>query len=382
MRYGMVTTLVCSIIIAPLAAAPLEREAAHLAEKLSSQYRKDNEVSVRRNLAVLELEFGDSGEKKTAETLRELLNSAFSRSNVFALIDRRGLDAVLHEMELNQSGLTASKPSDMRLANADALVSGKVTRNSDGYQLAARLTDVATGRQYAATLQVADAESEAATNRRLDREFSFTDGIGLSLFMQTTLAGNSTTAKPIPGDNDTVMSALPGIELRYRFGPYIMAGAGFARVYGQARYFESVTSTASANGAQAQTAPMRVVAQGFSVPLHLYLTYPVSRRWQVFLAPGADFQSLTLHGYFLPSRGNGFGANEVGPFLTHEFFALKLFAGLEFFITPRMALSLRAGYVSGAIEVSTTPLRHLNLPDPLALNLGGFTYSPALTVYF
>jgi hypothetical protein len=72
----------------------------------------------------------------------------------------------------------------------------------------------------------------------------------------------------------------------------------------------------------------------------------------------------------------------VGPFLTHEFFALRLMAGLEFFVTPRMALSLRAGYTSAAFDLATTPLRHLNLPDPIAINLGGFTWSPALTVYF
>jgi len=370
--------------LAGLAAEPLEREAAQLAEKLSAQFAKENDSNLRRNLAVLELEYtrNDSGERQTAETLRELLNSAFSRSKVFALVDRRDLDALLAEIALGQSGVTTAKTANAQLAVADALLSGKVTRSGSGYLLSARLTDVATGKQYAATLQVADAESAAATDRRLDREYSFSDGIGLSIFMQTALSGNAATANPIPGDSQTGMSTLPGIELRYRFSKYFMTGTGFARVYGHAQYIDSVTSTVSGNGAQAQTNPMRIVAQGFSVPLNFYLTYPLSRRWQIFLMPGIDFQSLTFHGYFLPSRGNGFGANEVGPFLTHEYFAVKILAGFEFFVTPRMALSLMVGYTSAAFDLSTTPLRHLNLPDPLALNLGGFTYSPALTVYF
>lgn len=371
-------------LTANLVAAPLERETAQLAEKLSAQYRKDQDSSIRRNLAVLALEYdrADAGARQTAETARELLNAAFSRSNVFALVERENLGSVLKEVELRQSGITAGNAADAQLLSADALLTGKVTRNTEGYQLAARLTDAATGKQYAAVLQVSSQESEAATHRRLDREFAFTDGIGLSVFSMTTLSGNASTASPIPGERETGISTLPGIELRYRFSLYFMAGAGFGRVYGQAQYLATVTSTAIGNGSQAQTDPMRIVAQGFSVPLNLYLTLPLARRWQVFLMPGIDFHSLTFHGYFLPSKGNGFGANEVGPFLTHEFFALRVMAGVEFFVTPRMALSLRAGYTSAAFDLATTPLRHLNLPDPLAINLGGFTWSPALTVYF
>lgn len=47
-------------------------------------------------------------------------------------------------------------------------------------------------------------------------------------------SGNAATAAPIPSERETGISTLPGIELRYRLSPDIMAGAGFGRVYGQA----------------------------------------------------------------------------------------------------------------------------------------------------
>jgi hypothetical protein len=60
------------ILTANLAAVPLERETAQLAEKLSAQYRKDQDSSLRRYLAVLALEYdrADPGARQTAETSR------------------------------------------------------------------------------------------------------------------------------------------------------------------------------------------------------------------------------------------------------------------------------------------------------------------------
>lgn len=364
----------------------LEQEANKLAENLSTQFKKKNDVTIRKAVAVLEFTHSanNEAERQAAETMRELMNEAFSNSNLFKLVDRRNLANIIKELELKQMGIATSpgQASGPLITSADILVSGKVSSTPDGFLVAVQLTDTNTAEQYATTTKISRQEAQGASGRIADKKFDFVDSVGLSVFYQHAISGNAASASPIPANNETGNSLLPGIELRYRFSRYFLAGAGFARVYGHAQTFDSVTSTATGNGSQAQVAPLRIVAQGFNVPLNFYFNYAVSRRMHIQIIPGVEFNSLTYHGYFSPSQGNGFGANEVGPFLSSEFFALKIMAGIEFFVTPRMALSLKAGYLSSETTLSTAPLRHLNLPSNLHLNLGGFVYSPAITVYF
>ncbi len=368
------------------------REMRKLGQAVADAYAPDPAASFKSTISVGDFE--DVGPTaaalKMGETVREALLTVLSRSTAFAVVDRRNLDAVLAEMELQLSGLT--DPEQMAevglLAGADALVYGSVTEEADAFIVNCRIAKVETGVVESVSASLPRELFVKAAEDRLDRMYVQPMGIGISVYgMGMTLSGDSATIVPYPDLDQTFLRTNAGAEVRYRFTKNFMAGIGGEWLYGQVAHIPNLAWDMTAVGWAGATpgamgsGPFTVVANGLGIPVSLYATFNPIRWLSLVGRVQAEYTHFTFEGYFDPSVGKGFGINDFGPQLNAEVFLAQFQAGAEIFVTPRASAWLLAGYRLGATELDID-MAHLPALKTVDVDFSGFSAGAGFALYF
>jgi len=387
---ALLTVSLSLAALLPAQSGPFQVNIDAALDGLSRAYSREGASTLKIVVAVGAFEAqGDQARTlQTAAALRDAVLAGLSRSLVFTPVEREDLDRILTELELQLSGATAA--GDVAeagaLLNAGALLTGSVTEQADTFEVVLKLVRVETGQIYAETLSVAKTVFVAAAEDRLDRQYVSPMGIGLSVSgLGMTSSGDYATLVPYDEEGTTFLRRAGGAELRYRINRFLMLGVGLDALYGQVWYGDAVAwDTSPLPGGSTGSGPFTVIAKGLGVPLGLYAVWSPLRALSLQARIGAEYAMLDFSGYFDPSVGNGFGLNEIGPQLYAEFFTFSFQAGLELFVTPRVALSVLAGYETGGTELSLENQWHLTggIPAEIDVDLSGFSVLPRITVYF
>jgi len=127
-KAGLLITL--SLMSAPVFAADMDRATADLIVTLSASYKQNKDILIKKNIAVADFNVTGrtAAEENAGEAMRASVLSVLSQSTLFTVIDRRGMQAVLAEQELQQTGMTDQDKAVQtgKLLNADAIFSGNV----------------------------------------------------------------------------------------------------------------------------------------------------------------------------------------------------------------------------------------------------------------
>ncbi len=124
------------------------------------------QVGSRLAVAVLPFEaFGNAGQYKEAIT-NEMINELVNLRR-FKVIERSAIDQIVAEQKMQASGFVDDRTAVKlgKIAGADALVIGTVTRNGESLKVSARLVDVET----AETLIAQDAATDDLALESIDR---------------------------------------------------------------------------------------------------------------------------------------------------------------------------------------------------------------------
>jgi TolB-like protein len=400
-RFGFLLMLGCFVLVAPGFAqeTEVERQVRRTAEALTEAYFRGREVNFQENLAILEFRniAPGGGERNIARGVEDLFTAVFSRSTRFRLVERRNLAALMEEQKLQLMGITESNTAVElgQLGNAQALLLGTVNSVGGSYLVNVRLVDVETGELVAENISL-DREEMIAVKRRLDMEYISAMGVGISLLgYDLTFAGNRPSLD-FNAFSTTILGRPFGVEFKYRVTTWLMLGAGIETAGGNLHYFDSITydySTSPYSGLYTpDSAPFILYSEGYGLLANAYLVWPASRRFSLFASAGVEYLILDVEGYFDPDHtysdpkqnmGHGFGFDEFGPRETETGAVLRLRAGFEWFLSPRAAFSLKAGWDIGAMELNLVRQWHLtDLPENMTVDLGGFTLAPSIAVYF
>jgi TolB-like protein len=366
-------------------------------EALTEAYIAGKGLHFRQNLAILEFKdiTEDGSSRNITRAVEDLFSSIFSRSTVFTLVDRRNITTLLEEQKLQLMGVTTSEGTvDLgQIKNAQALLLGTVNMVGDTYLVHVRIVDVESGQMVAEDLSL-DRREMVETKRQLDMEYISAMGVGISLLgYDMTFAGNNTSLNFNEFSN-TLFGRPFGVEFKYRVTTWFMLGAGIETAGGNLKYFDSVKYDYSGtiyDYLSSGSGPFILYSEGFGLLANAYLVWPASRRFSAFFSAGIEYLILDIEGYFDPdyefldlqkNMGNGFGFDEFGPRETDSAPVYRLRAGFEWFMSPRAAFSLKAGWDFGTMDLNTTRQWHLDLPNPVSIDLGGFTVAPSVSVYF
>ena len=379
--------------------ASIRSQVRQASESLTEAYIAGKGLHFRQNLAVLEFKDITEGgsNRNIARGVEDLFSSTFSRSTVFTLVERRNIKTLLEEQKLQLMGVTESAGTvDLgQIQNAQALLLGTVNQVGDTFLVHVRIVDVESGQMVAEDLALGRREM-IETKRQLDMEYISAMGVGISLLgYDMTFGGNNPSLNF--NDFDTTIFGRPfGVEFKYRVTTWFMLGAGIETAGGNLKYFDSVSwdfgALYSVPALNTGSGPFILYSEGFGLLANAYLVWPASRRFSAFLSAGIEYLILDIEGYFDPNSeifdaqknlGNGFGFDEFGPRETDSAAVYRLRAGFEWFMTPLAAFSLKAGWDFGTLELNTTRQWHLtDLPNPVTIDLGGFTLAPSVSVYF
>lgn len=123
-------------------------------------------------VAVLAFEArGGAGEREGQELADELTGEVV-RAGKVKVVERSRLSAVMSERRLGFSGATAEGPSEVRLAAADAVVTGSYERVAGTLRVSARLVNARTGEILAATEESFDRAAPADDDMAPDASWS------------------------------------------------------------------------------------------------------------------------------------------------------------------------------------------------------------------
>lgn len=164
----------------------LEEAARGALEELSLAYREAYpNATMRRAVAVLDFEAPGGGAEAAsmAETASTYVEAELTRSTVFYAVDRKHVDEMLSEMELSLSGLFDGEgaPTPGLLRSAGALIVGKVSEAGDEYHVGLRLIDVETGAVIAAAAFAVARGDLGAASTELQYAYVAANGIGIAI---------------------------------------------------------------------------------------------------------------------------------------------------------------------------------------------------------
>jgi hypothetical protein len=390
-QLAIVASLFLVAALAAAQTAPFERSVAAALDRLSKAYSAESSSSLKILVAVGA--FQATGDKaaalQTAAAARDAVLAALSRSLVFSPVERENLDAVLAELELQMSGATAAEGAGSagRLLNAEAILTGSVTMQGGDFVVSLKLVQVETARVHSESVKVDRAVFVQAAEERLDMQYVSPMGVGLSVSgLGMTSCGNAPTLVPFNEQGTTFLRRNFGAELRYRVNRFMMLGVGIDALYGNVWQAKAVAWDVTNTGypTPTGTAPFTVVAKGIGIPVALYGVWSPLRSLSLLGRLGAEYCLLDFSGYFSPSNGMGFGINDFGPQMSGEFLVFSAQGGVELFVTPRVAISLMAGYQFGSKDLGMDVQWHLKsgVPKTLAVDVSGFEFLPRVTVYF
>ncbi|MCX7024561.1 MAG: hypothetical protein NT080_08065 [Spirochaetes bacterium] len=384
-------TLACMTAAATWAqGGTFEGEMLKLGRLLAEAYAPESGALFKATVSVGDFEtIGPTAASlRMGDTVREALITVLGRSTVFTVVDRRNLDAVLSEMELQLSGITDPEQVSEAglLAGAEAIVYGSVTEEADAFVVNCRIVKVETGIVESVTASLPRGLFVKAAEDRLDRLYVQPMGVGIAVYgMGMTLSGDKATPVPYPGLDATFLRTEAGAEVRYRFTKNLMVGLGGEWLYGQVWYDPDLGWDLIPAGWPVPddgSAPFTIVANGFGLPVSVYATVNPVRWLSLIARVQAEYCLLNFEGYFDPSNGKGFGINEFGPRLNAELFLFQFQAGAEAFVTPRASIWLLTGYRLGSTELETSMLHLPDLPPTIDVDLSGFSMGAGVAVYF
>lgn len=171
---------------ADLAVGRLEARVRAALETISSDYvAKFPGRTMRAALAVMEFEAGDpgGGAADMAAAVSTYVESELAKSLVFSLVDRKNFEKLLSELELSLSGMfdADGAPALGELRSANALLLGMVAKAGDAYHVGLKLLDVESGTVVAATTFEIPAVDLSAAATELQYTYVAANGIGLHL---------------------------------------------------------------------------------------------------------------------------------------------------------------------------------------------------------
>jgi TolB-like protein len=388
--------LLALVIVIPFNAvcqqANFEKAMFGIAETLSKSYAAGSDRLFKLTVAVSDFsENSDlSRNLQMGEAVRDVMLLVLGRSQLFTVVDRRNLDKTLEELELQHSDLTdqATAARLGMLLNAEAIMYGSITEQAEDFLVTVQLVKVETGETVTASAALPKALFIKVAEDRLDMLYVQPMGIGIAVSgLGQTFNGDRPgfNALPIKANKDTFLRRNLGIEIRYRITSFLMAGLGFTWLYGQMKQYDSISWDMPGAGIYVPdtgSAPFRINAEGFSIPVSLYGVWTPVRWFSLLLKLGAEYCVFNYEGVFDPSNGYGFGLNDYGPTLHSEFFLFNVETGFEYFVTPRMALSLMGGFNFGSTQLEHSMSHLTDLPLVIPITVTGAMAGAKIIVYF
>ncbi len=361
-------------------------------ESVTQSYQKRKLPTIKKNLAVgpITASAGAPAGSDAELTVRELILQRAADSLVFRLVERERLDKLLAEQALQQSGATSEKDQVKagRLLNAHAYLHATVSTLGEELLLSIRLIDIESGEVFSSQ-ETFDRQSLVRESERLEEMLYLSKyGVGLTLnFLGATLGGE----RPGFSEHNTKLLRPLGIELKYRFSKYFTAGVGMNMVIGSFLQYDSYPYTTAFSNVNPsapvmQGGKMYVDTTGFggiSLPVTFYFVYPFTRRFNSFAFFSAEPMLIpnTEAVIYEPRGGIPAGSPIDLRNRNYEYrfksegYALNFGLGAEYYVLPRLALSLRAYYSYSRIHVRSRP-------EEVEVNMSGLGFAPAVSLYF
>jgi TolB-like protein len=376
------------------AESALRRTIRKSIEELSEAYAKAHpERTMKKALAVMDFDSpeGASRAKTLSPTLRAYVEEELSRSLVFYIVDRKNLEKIMEEMELSLSGMfdESSAPRLGELKAAQALVLGEASEAGDSIHVSMKLLDVETGVVSAASSFDVNRGDLSAAATELQYRYVAANGIGLTggagLFFPYTDAFNRNLSAPFEfGVNYRpdrawmlsagIVSRMPSTESDTRFAEGWLQETDYTYAFFQPGGTYASGSSDSINdleggGDNGGEAPM--VRSNYD-----FLMMGISGQYTLNIAPwfNIGIQGGPLFHLYEPRMSLVYGSGDLtGLYYRQRYWDADLdaydyhpavdtkpiqyvftsmgFAGAraeirpEFFITPRLAVALRVGYL-------------------------------------
>lgn len=373
----------------------LESRVRSALEALSTEYvARFPGRTMRTALAVVDFEAADPGAESAsmAAAVSAYVETELARSLVFYLVERANLEKVLSELELSLTGLfdASDAPAMGALRAANALIIGKVGKAGDSYHVGLKLLDVGSGAIVAATaFEIPGSDLDVAA-AELQYSYVAANGIGLHL---------GAGAMPVnPASMNSEMSLLYEVGLHYRPSRNAMysvsylgrpalsdegatdyeyrPGADGKPLYGDYQPGGAFGGTSDVDSIEnymergyQETGPAVFARYSYDmIGVNAQYTISLSPKFNIGLSGGplvhARKPTMTLQygtgelgGVFYRERYWDAGAGDYDyhpaidtKLLEYTFGSFGLAGGRvelrpEFFITPRLALTLRVGYM-------------------------------------
>jgi len=394
-RSGILIALILSTAICVNGQeSEINKKIADLSKSLTRSYRQNSEVDFRQNLAILNFEnISDlAREKRIGEAVAELLQSYFSESIVFNVIERKRLDKIIEEQQLQLSGLTdeASTIQFGQLLNTDVLLMGSVTELGDVFNINASMVNVQNGKIIAGELVSVKITEMIAVAHQLEMAYVEKMGIGIGLSTGATFSSNEPSLYS-GKDKSTIIARPVGIDFRYRFSETLMLSIGINSTFGDIIYAD-VDGTSLpwfGNPGYPFTGQIIGSGSGFGFPIEAYYVLNLGQKLNAFINGGIEISQLNIT-YDLKILDPqplplGFEITELpeGDFTT---LLASVGVGFEYFISPRLALSTKIQYKIGTMKADPFEghdgMFWINVPEDLKANLSGPSVLLGLGFYF
>lgn len=363
-------------------------------ETVSSSYRDAYpDKTMRTAVAVVAFEGteGDSASSEMASALTTYVEAELSRSLVFYLVDRKNLDTIFSEIELSMTGLfdAADAPQLGALRVASALIVGKVSTAGNDYHVGIKLLDVESGAVIAATAFEISGADLAAAAIELQYSYVAANGIGIALGGGAMLSNPRTMTTPVSFMYEAGLTYRPSRDWMYTLSlvakpdlsDFTTAdyeyrpgddGKPLYSDYQPGGDFSDASTDADSIGlymerGYTEEGPAVFARYGYSmVGINAQYTLNLSPAFNIGLSGGpllhlvkptmsVQYGTGELGGTFYRQRYWDGTDYDYGPAidtapLAYTFNSFGLAGGRlelrpEVFITPRLALTLRAGYL-------------------------------------
>jgi len=95
------------------------------------EYRTSSYIGPKKKLAVATFTNNTRfGERRMGDNIATALTTELDKSNRFILLERNKIDEVVNQISLSQTGLTEGKLENVKLQDADYIITGAVTKYS------------------------------------------------------------------------------------------------------------------------------------------------------------------------------------------------------------------------------------------------------------
>ena len=353
--------LICLLLSAAAAAwSDAQTDVTKILTGMAHAYREGRAPDAfKPALAILPFENQGDAPKRLglAETLGAMVEDTMRKSVDFVLVDRRGLDAALREVELALSGLGDPAAVDLgNLRSAQLLLQGAVGEVPDGFRLSLRLIEVETSLVvFASFVDIDRDDLVRASEDFADRKYVAEYGLGIEMAWSAFYLLDS----PMADAEGQPAAPFLSAALVYRPARWLMLSVGFDAVGGQlwlegSKDKEEFSILGSSNmsdpgAATAEdTYSYSKTRSYMGIDLGLGFVLNLNRRLNATLGGVYRFApGLTLTQQFddIPSPLDP--ETDVSLHITglaSDVFMLVPFVKLQYFLNPRLAVNLRYDY--------------------------------------